>query len=355
MLRGAIKQVVTGRDLERAEARSAMKTIMRGEASPVQIAGLLVGMRMKGETVDEIVGSAEAMRQAAVRLDTGVEGLVDTCGTGGDGAGTFNISTAAAFVAAGAGVPVAKHGNRAVSSSCGSADVLEGLGVTLMSDQERLVECLREAGMMFMFAPFQHPAMQHAVGPRRELSLRTLFNLLGPLTNPAGAKRQVLGVYDPALVPVLAEVLGELGAERALVVHGAGGIDEVSTLGGSLVAEWDGARVQTYEIDPEDLGFSLAQPREIAGGSVRENARRVMAVLEGRPGPATDIVLLNAAAAVYAGGRADSIEDGLDYARESITSGAALDRLERLVRCTEPEEPPTEESEQEDDDGVDAS
>jgi anthranilate phosphoribosyltransferase len=355
MLKRVIEQVVTGNDLDRAEARAAMETIMRGEASPVQIAGLLVGMRMKGETVDEIVGSAEAMRQAAVRLDTGVEGLVDTCGTGGDGAGTFNISTAAAFVAAGAGVPIAKHGNRAVSSSCGSADVLEGLGVTLMNEPERLIECLQEAGMMFMFAPFQHPAMQHAVGPRRELALRTIFNLLGPLTNPAGAKRQVLGVYDPALVPVLAEVLGELGAERALVVHGAGGIDEISTLGRSRVAEWDGERVLTYEIDPEELGFGLAQPREIAGGAVNANARRVLAVLEGLRGPAADIVLLNAAAAIYAGGLAESIEDGLDQARESIASGAARDRLERLVQCTEPEEVEPEDPEEEEQDELDAS
>lgn len=349
MLKGVIDKVVTGHDLDRTEARSAMETIMRGEASPVQIAGLLVGMRMKGETVDEIVGSAEAMRQAAVRLDTDVEGLVDTCGTGGDGAGTFNISTAAAFVAAGAGVPVAKHGNRAVSSSCGSADVLEGLGVTLMNDRERLIECLHEAGITFMFAPFQHPAMQHAVGPRRELALRTVFNLLGPLTNPAGAKRQVLGVYDPALVPVLAEVLGELGAERALVVHGAGGIDEVSTLGRSRVAEWDGVGVRTYEIDPEELGFSLAQPREIAGGSVDQNTRRVLGVLEGRRGPAADIVLLNSAAAIYASGRAESIDDGLDQARTSLSSGAARDRLELLVRLTEPEE--LEEEEQDELDG----
>ena len=324
----------------------AMETIMQGGASPVQIAGLVVGLRMKGETVDEIVGCAEAMRQAAVRLDTEVDGLLDTCGTGGDGAGTFNISTAAAFVAAGAGVPVAKHGNRAVSSSCGSADVLEALGVTLLNDQERLIECLKEAGITFMFAPFLHPAMQHAVGPRRELALRTIFNLLGPLTNPAGAKRQVLGVYDLALVPLLAEVLGELGAERALVVHGAGGIDEISTLGPSQVAEWDGTEVQTYEIDPEELGFSLAQPRQIAGGSVDQNSRKVLAVLEGRPGPAADIVLLNAAAAIYAGGLAESIEDGIDQARQSIASGFARDRLECLVRCTEPEEPEEEEQDE---------
>ncbi len=350
MLKGVIEQVVTGHDLDRAEARSAMETIMRGEASPVQIAGLVVGMRMKGETVDEIVGCAEAMRRAAVRLDTQVGGLVDTCGTGGDGAGTFNISTAAAFVAAGAGVPVAKHGNRAVSSSCGSADVLEGLGVTLLNDRERLIECLEEAGITFMFAPFQHPAMQHAVGPRRELALRTIFNLLGPLTNPAGARRQLLGVYDPTLVPLLAEVLGELGAERALVVHGAGGIDELSTLGRSHVAEWDGTKVKTYEIDPEELGFSLAQPREIAGGSVDQNSRRVLTVLEGRPGPAADIVLLNAAAAIYAGGLAESIEDGLDQARQSITSGSARDRLACLVQCTEPDE-----LEEEEQDELDAS
>jgi len=355
MLRCAIERVVTRHDLTRTEARTAMETIMRGEASPVQIAGLLVGMRMKGETVDEIVGCAEAMRQAAVRLDTHVEGLVDTCGTGGDGADTFNISTAAAFVAAGAGIPVAKHGNRAVSSSCGSADVLEGLGVTLVNDPECLVECLEEAGITFMFAPYQHPAMQHAVGPRRELALRTMFNLLGPLTNPAGARRQLLGVYDPALVPVLAEVLGELGAERALVVHGAGGIDELSTLGRSRVAEWDGAEVREYEVDPEELGISRAQPLDITGGSVAQNARKVLAVLEGSPGPAADIVLLNAAAAIYAGGVADSLDEGLDQARESIDSGAARACLERLVLCTEPEDLKPEDLEEEGQDELDAS
>jgi anthranilate phosphoribosyltransferase len=328
-----------------------MMTVMRGEASPVQIAGLIVGMRMKGETIEEIVGCAEAMREAAVCLDVPADGLVDTCGTGGDGAGTFNISTAAALVAAGAGVPVAKHGNRSVSSSCGSADVLEALGVTLLNDHERLATCLEQAGITFMFAPFQHPAMQHAAGPRRELALRTIFNLLGPLTNPAGARRQVVGVYDPALVPVLAEVLGRLGAERALVVHGAGGIDELSTLGPSNMAEWDGCRIQVYEVDPEALGIDVALPHQIAGGAAEHNAARIQGILDGERGPAADIVLLNAAAAIYVGGLAEDLDEGLARARDAIASGAARDRLEHLVELTEPEEVPDTEGGEAETDG----
>ncbi|MFQ5742842.1 MAG: anthranilate phosphoribosyltransferase [Acidobacteriota bacterium] len=338
MLRSAIGRVVAGEDLSREEARLAVESIMRGEATPSQIAGLLVALRMKGETVDEIVGSAEAMRAAALRLHVAVDNLVDTCGTGGDGAGTFNISTTAAFVVAGAGVPVAKHGNRAISSACGSADVLEALGVTLLSEPERLASCLAQAGIAFLFAPFQHPAMKHAVGPRRELAIRTIFNLLGPLTNPAGARRQLVGVYDGGLVSTLAEVLGRLGSERALVVHGAGGLDELSTLGPSQVAEWDGEGVRAYQIDPQQLGLPASEADQLRGGSKEENAATIRAVLEGREGPARDIVVLNAAAAIYAGGGVDSIETGLDVARESIDSGAAANCLAALVRHTAAEE-----------------
>lgn len=331
MLRAHLEQVVRGRSLSRDEARSAMLAIMGGAATDAQIAGLLVALRCKGESVDEIVGFAESMREVANHLDLRVRGLVDTCGTGGDGAGTFNISTAAALIAAGAGVPIAKHGNRAVSSACGSADVLEALGVRLVSAQDALRACLEGAGFAFLFAPAQHPAMKHAIGPRRELGLRTVFNLLGPLTNPAGARRQVVGVYDPALVGPLAEVLGRLGAERALVAHGAGGLDEISTLGPTEIAEWDGARVLRYRIDPEELGLGIARPHDLQGGDGAANARALRAVLEGEAGPRRDIVLLNAAAALLVGERAGSLAEGLEMARASVDGGAAAAALERLV------------------------
>ena len=332
MLREALHKVIEGVDLSRDEARGAMRDIMVGEATPAQIAGYLVALRAKGETVDEIAGSAEAMRGQAIRVVTDADGLVDTAGTGGDGAGTINISTAAALVAAGAGVRVAKHGNRGVSSRCGSADVLEALDVTLVEDPARQVEILDRVGFAFLFAPFQHPAMKHAVGPRKELGVRTMFNVLGPLTNPAGARRQVVGVYDPERVEMLAEVLGELGASHAMVVHGAGGLDELSTLGPSRVAEWDGERVRSYEVDPEAVGMAHATAADLAGGAPRRNARALRAVLEGAQGPQADIVVLNAAAAIYVGDGAADLREGVERAREAIDSGAALGRLEALVR-----------------------
>lgn len=334
MLKSVIAKVVAAEDLTRDEARSAIEIVMRGEATPAQIAGLLVALRMKGETVDEIVGAAEAMRAEASRVSLERPGLVDTCGTGGDGAGTFNVSTAAAFVAAGAGVPVAKHGNRSVSSHCGSADVLEALGVTLTDDAEVLRLCLEEAGMAFLFAPFQHPAMKHAVGPRKELAVRTIFNMLGPLTNPAGARRQLMGVYDARLVERLARVVGRLGAERALVVHGAGGLDELSTLGTSRVAEWDGERVVSYEVDPGSFGLEAAAPGDLLGGDAERNADIIRAVLDGAAGAARDIVVLNAGAAIYAGGLVDDLEAGLDAARVSLDDGAAAGKLDALVACS---------------------
>ncbi len=334
MLGTAINNAVRGVDLSRDEARAAMQTIMRGDATPAQVAGYLVALRMKGETVDEITGSAEAMRSAAIRVDVAADDLVDTAGTGGDGAGTINVSTTAALVAAGAGVRIAKHGNRGVSSECGSADVLEALGVTLIDDPRRQARILNDVGIAFLFAPFQHPAMKHAVGPRQELAIRTIFNVLGPLTNPAGARRQVVGVYDGALIETLARVLGELGAIRALVVHGAGGLDELSTLGPSRIAEWDGEDVRTYEIDAETLGLARATAEQIAGGAGEENAAAVRRILDGEPGPHADIVLLNAGAAIYAGGSAADLAEGLEMARVSIDSGAAGARLEQLVRAT---------------------
>ena len=334
MLETAIDSAVHGVDLTREEARAAMQTIMQGDATPAQVAGYLVALRMKGETVDEIAGSAEAMRSAAVRVEVANDDLVDTAGTGGDGAGTINVSTIAALVAAGAGVRIAKHGNRGVSSKCGSADVLEALGVTLIDDPVRQARILDEVGIAFLFAPFQHPAMKHAAGPRRELAIRTIFNVLGPLTNPAGARRQLVGVYDGALIETLARVLGELGAVRALVVHGAGGLDELSTLGPSRVAEWDGADVRTYEIDAENLGLSRATAQQVAGGDGEENAAVVRRIFDGEPGPHADIVLLNAGAAIYASGSAADLAQGLEMARGSIDSGTAGERLDQLIRAT---------------------
>ncbi len=334
MLVRAIQKAIDGVDLTRDEARGAMQAIMGGEATPSQVAGYLVALRMKGETVDEITGSAEAMREAAIMVSSDAERLVDTAGTGGDGAGTINISTAAALVAAGAGVTVAKHGNRGVSSECGSADVLEALGVTLLDDPQRQAEILASVGFAFLFAPFQHPAMKHAVGPRKELGVRTVFNVLGPLTNPAGARRQVVGVYDEALVETLAHVLGELGAERARVVHGAGGLDEISTIGPTKIAEWNGSSVDVYEVAPADFGIEPATVDDLAGGDGAHNAAAIRAIFAGEGGPQADVVALNAAAGIYVAGAADGLRSGLRMAREAIDSGAAAQRLDALVEAS---------------------
>ena len=334
MLTTTIRKVIEGHDLTRHEARAAMQVIMRGEATPSQVAGYLVALRMKGETVDEITGSAEAMREAAVMVPADGANLVDTAGTGGDGAGTINISTAAALVAAGAGVRIAKHGNRSVSSKCGSADVLEALGVTLVEDPQMQAAILEQVGFVFLFAPFQHPAMKHAMAPRKELGVRTVFNVLGPLTNPAGALHQVVGVYDSALVETLAHVLGALGARRALVAHGAGGLDELSTVGPTRVAEWDGSGVNVYEIGPADLGLEPAEVGSLVGGDAAHNAAAIRSIFEGKGGPQADIVALNAAAAIYVGEAADGLQSGLRLAWTSIRSGAALERLDALVEAS---------------------
>jgi len=336
-MKDLLKQVVSGRSLSSHDAESAMARIMAGEATPAQIAGLLVALRLKGETVEEIAGFARAMRSAAIVLDLDCDDLVDTCGTGGDGADTFNVSTTAALIAAGAGVPVAKHGNRAVSSACGSADVLEALGVQLVSGQSALQRCLAAASIAFLFAPAQHPAMKYAVGPRRELGLRTVFNLLGPLTNPAGARRQVVGVYDESLVEPLAEVLGQLGAIHVLVVHGAGGLDEISTLGPTLVAEWRDGAVRSYTISPAEHGIELTEPEAIGGGEGERSAELVLAVLAGEPGARSDIALLNGAAAIYVSGRVDSFDEALVAARGSIDGGAAQRALDALVTTSSAE------------------
>jgi anthranilate phosphoribosyltransferase len=337
MLKPYIRQIAARQDLSRAEAEAAMSLIMDGEATPAQIAAFVFGLRMKGETVDEVAGCAAAMRARATRLDTGGERVLDTCGTGGDGVNTFNISTAAAFVAAGGGALVAKHGNRAVSSQCGSADVMEALGVSLSPGLDSLERSLKEAGIAFLFAPNHHAAMRHAAVPRREIGVRTVFNILGPLSNPAGARRQLLGVYAPELVPLMARVLAELGSERALVVHGHDGVDEVSISGPTLVAELDGGTVRTFEVTPEELGLPRHPVSALVGGTAAENAALLRELLSGgRTGAVRDVVVLNGGAALFAAGVADSLADGVQRAAESIDSGAARERLERLVVVAQP-------------------
>jgi anthranilate phosphoribosyltransferase len=331
MIKEALQRLLDGRDLTRAQARDVMDGVMRGEATPAQIAAVLIALRVKGETVNEIAGFAEAMRAHVVRVRPERDDLVDTAGTGGDGAHTLNISTAAALVAAAAGAGVAKHGNRAVSSACGSADVLEALGFELEQEPSRIARSIDELGFGFMFAPTHHPAMRHAAPVRRDLGTRTVFNVLGPLTNPADARAQVVGVYTPELVPTVAEVLARLGARRAFVVHGAGGIDELSPSGPNLVGEVEGRHVRARVIDPLDLGTPRAPPSELAGGAPAENAAAIRSVLAGANGGRRSAILLNAAGAIAAAGHAADLAEGLELAREAIDSGAAAERLEKLV------------------------
>lgn len=333
---GLVRRVIDGGDLGEAEMAGAVEALMGGDVPAAQAACFLTALRMKGETVDEIVGAARAMRQCA----TAVNGpdpltLVDTCGTGGDGADTFNISTTAAFVLAGAGVRVAKHGNRAVSSSCGSADVLEALGVRLNLSAEAVGKCVADVGIGFLFAPALHAAMRHLAPVRRELGIRTIFNLLGPLTNPAGASRQVVGVYRADMAPILAHALGRLGSRRAMVVHGCDGLDEITIAGPTMVAEWDGEDVREYRIHPEQVGLRPAPLESLRGGDVRENARALRSVLSGEPGPRRDVVLLNAAAALTVAGAAADLASGVILAARSIDSGTALAKLEALVEATQ--------------------
>jgi anthranilate phosphoribosyltransferase len=335
----ALGKVIEGHDLSRAEAREAMTTIMSGEATPAQIGGFLVALRVKGETPDEIAGCAEAMRDHVLRVNPGRDDLVDTAGTGGDGASTLNISTAAALVAAAAGAGVAKHGNRAVSSASGSADVLEALGFALELPPQRIEQSIDELGFGFLFAPTHHPAMKHAAPVRRELATRTVFNVLGPLTNPAGARAQVVGVYTAELVPTIAEVLASLGARRAFVVHGAHGVDELSPAGPNLVYEVDEGRVWAEPIDPLDLGIDRCDPDDLRGGTPDENARAIREIFAGRRGGARDAVILNAAGAIAAAGVTATLREGLPLARETIDSGAAGERLEQLVAFTREEVP----------------
>jgi anthranilate phosphoribosyltransferase len=327
----ALARLLEGRDLTREEAREVMGCVMRGEATPAQIGGLLVALRFKGETPDEIAGCAEAMREHVLAVHPTREDLVDTAGTGGDGQRTFNISTAAALVAAAAGAGVAKHGNRAVSSASGSADVLEALGFDLEQPPERIERSIDELGFGFLFAPSHHPAMRHAAPVRRELAARTVFNVLGPLTNPAGARAQVVGVYSPQLVPTIADVLAQLGARRAFVVHGYGGVDELSPAGPNLVAEVVEGDVSIREIDPIEFGVPRCAPIDLLGGTPAENAATVRDVFAGAPGPKREAVLLNAAGAIAAAGRAAGLPEGYEIAREAVDSGAAAMRLEALI------------------------
>ena len=332
MIQAVISKLLEGTQLSRAEARAVMDEIMRGEATPAQIGGFLIALRAKGETADEITGCAEAMRDHVLVVRPRREDLVDTAGTGGDGAHTINISTAAALVAAAAGAAVAKHGNRAVSSACGSADVLEALGFTLELEPQRIAESIDELGFGFLFAPSHHPAMRHAAAVRKELATRTVFNVLGPLTNPAGARAQVVGVYSPELVRTIAEVLARLGARRAYVVHGGGGIDELSPVGPNLVAEVVDGQVLERRLDPEaELGIPRCSVDELRGGSRAENAEAIREVFAGKNGGRRDAILLNAAGAIAAGGHAADLREGLEVARRTIDSGAAAERLELLI------------------------
>jgi anthranilate phosphoribosyltransferase len=326
-----LRDVIAGADLTRQQTHRAFGAIMDGQWSEAQIAGLLTALAAKGETVDEIAGAAQAMREHAVRIDAGGADVIDTCGTGGTGLRTFNVSTAAALVAAGAGAKVAKHGNRTNTRGSGSADVLAALEVNLDADADVVARCLVEAGVCFCFAIRCHPAMKHAAGVRRALGVRTIFNVLGPLTNPAGARRQLMGVFDARLTETIASVLGALGAHRAMVVHADDGLDEISTTGETKIAEWRDGGLATRTVRPEDFGLARASLEDLAADSPEQSAAIIRRVLDGAPGAARDIVALNAAAALVVAGAADTIAEALPAAGESIDSGAAKSALAKLV------------------------
>jgi anthranilate phosphoribosyltransferase len=327
-----IGRLAGGASLPVADAREAFDLMMTGNATPAQIAGLLMAMRVRGETIDEITAGALALRERMVRINAPAD-AIDTCGTGGDSSGTYNISTAAALVVAGCGVPVAKHGNRGLSSRSGSSDVLQALGVDIDCDMALIEQAIREARVGFMMAPRHHGAMRHVAGPRVELGTRTIFNLLGPLANPAGVRRQIMGVFAPEWVVPLAEVLGRLGAERAWVVHGQG-LDELTTTGASLVAEWTGSQVRTFEVTPEDAGLPRAAVDDLKGGDAAHNAEAIRAVLSGVKGPFRDAVVLGAAGALIVAGRAADLREGARMATRAIDSDAAMHALESLIRIT---------------------
>ena len=349
MIKEAIAKVVRGNNLTEVEMEKTMDEIMSGTATPAQIGSFVTALRMKGETVDEITGAARAMRAKAIKIclknhlvnfdrdeiNIEDETILDTCGTGGDGTNTFNVSTASALVAAGAGVNVAKHGNRAVSSLCGSADVIENLGVKLDITRSDVERCIKEIGIGFLYAPIFHGAMRYAAGPRQEIGIRTIFNLLGPLTNPAGASAQVLGVYDLTLTEKIAHVLKRLGTREAFVVCGEGTLDEISICGPTLISHLKNGEVRTFDLTPEEVGFQRAAPETIKGGNAHENARIIREILNGQQGPKRDIVLLNAAAAFMAVGLDGDFKEGIERAKTSIDSGQAKEKLKQLVAFTQ--------------------
>ncbi len=348
MLKQAIQKVVNRSNLTEQEMEAAMDVIMSGQATPAQIGAFITALRLKGETVEEITGAARVMRRKATRIQADntivnvdrdeinldLETIVDTCGTGGDGTNTFNVSTTTAFVVAGCGLRVAKHGNRSVSSLCGSADVIESLGVNLDVSPAVVEKCLNEVGIGFLYAPALHGAMKYAIGPRREIGIRSIFNILGPLTNPAGANVQVLGVYDEGLTPVLAEVLHNLGSRSAFVVYGEGRLDEISIIGKTQLSELKNGQVTTYSIQPEDFGLPRADLADIRGGDAQKNAGIVLSVLQGEHGARRDMVLLNAAAALVAAGRASDFREGITQAGEAIDTGRAMEKLEGMKAIT---------------------
>lgn len=334
MIKEAIANLVEKKDLTEKEIFAVIEEIMQGKASPVQISAFLVALRIKGQTVPEITGAALAMREFVRRINIPSKVILDTCGTGADQKHTFNISTISAFVAAGCGIVVAKHGNRAVSSRCGSADLLEGLGVNINIDEKKVEECLKEVGIGFLFAPKLHPAMQYAQGVRKELGIRTIFNLLGPLTNPAFATHQLLGVYDKKLLKIFAGVLKNLGIRHGLVVCGLDGLDEITTTTDTLICELKEGKIRSYKISPSDFGIKKSRLKDLLGGDTEANIQIAREVLQGIRGHKRDIVLLNAGCAIYAADRARSIKEGIELAKESIDSGAAFKKLEALKQFT---------------------
>ncbi len=334
MIKEAILKVVAKTDLTEAEAEAVMREIMQGEATDAQIAAYITALRMKGETVEEITGSARVMREKAVPIKLDAKYQIDTCGTGGDMAHTFNISTTVAFVVAGAGVTVAKHGNRSVSSKSGSADVLQALGVNIEIPSHRVEECLKDVGIGFLFAPMMHLAMKYAIGPRREVGIRTIFNVLGPLTNPAKVTSQIMGVYAAELTSTLAWALGKLGAHHAFVVHGMDGLDEITITGKTKVSEFRDGKVTDSLIHPSDFGIPCGKAEDLKGGDAKENAEIMVDILNGRKGPRRDIVLLNAAVGLFASGQAVDVSDGIKHAANAIDSGAAFKKLNQLRAFT---------------------
>lgn len=334
MIKEAISILIDKNDLTQSQMQSVFEEIMRGLVSPERISAFLIALRIKGETAEEISGAALAMRKFVKRINIKEDVILDTCGTGGDIKHTFNISTISAFVAAGCGLVVAKHGNRAVSSQCGSADLLEALGININIAEKKVEGCLRTVGIGFLFAQNLHPAMKYAAGVRKELGLRTIFNLLGPLTNPAFATHQLLGVYDPKLLVVLAKVLANLGVKHGLVVHGLDGLDEITTTTFTKICELKNKKLRSYKISPADFGIKKSRLKDLEGGNAQDNARITLDVLQGKKGPKRDIVLLNSGCAIYTADKAKSIREGIELARQSIDSGSALRKLEELKRAT---------------------